>query len=170
MVLNQDRRVEFGKLLYQHLMGEHSNTIEEEYRKMIHMKSFLTVSVQPIPKLFGFRSDKCDDLIATIRSLLRWQTMHCLVCQFLLVMLPSSVYSVLWHLSRISLATKCFLKARMRLHESGQRRISSRSACCKDLSLTERMFQLFATENTYQFDEEQNRETRNRAETRSRKT
>ena len=37
MVLNQARRVDFGKLPYQHLMGEDSNTIEGEYRQMIHM-------------------------------------------------------------------------------------------------------------------------------------
>lgn len=40
----------------------------------------------------------------------------------------------------------------------------------EDLSVTERMFQLSTTENKYQFDEEQNRETRNRTETPSRKT
>ena len=37
MVLNQVRRVDFRKLPYQHLMGEDSNTIEEEYRQKIHM-------------------------------------------------------------------------------------------------------------------------------------
>ena len=36
-VLNQVPRVDFGKLSYQHLMGEGSNTIEEEYRLMIYM-------------------------------------------------------------------------------------------------------------------------------------
>ena len=60
-------------------------------------------------------------------------------------------------LSRISLATECFLKpldtiARIRTT------LYLQSKCCKDLSVTERMFQLSTTENKYQFDEEQNRE------------
>ena len=37
VILNQIRRVDFGKLPYQHLMGEDSNKIEEEYRQMIHI-------------------------------------------------------------------------------------------------------------------------------------
>lgn len=129
-VLNQVPRVDFGKLSYQQLMGEGSNTIEEEYRLMIYMiqleRRASWPSFQPIPKHLGFRSDKCHDLIPTMRSLLRWQTMHCLVSQSLLVMLTLSVYWVRLHLSRISFTTESFLRPCMRLHESGQRQSISR--------------------------------------------
>lgn len=40
------------------------------------------------------------------------------------------------------------------------------SKCCKDFSVTERMFQLFTTENMYQFDEERNRNTISESEER----
>lgn len=161
VVLNQVRGVDFGKLPYQHLMGEDSNKIEEEYRQMIHInwKEELPDGVIPTDiESFWLQvrqmrwSDPDDAKFAALAN-------HALSC----LSVPSSNATVERLFSTVTfIKNKLCNRMSLKTLDTVTRirtTLYFQSKCCKDFSVTERMFQLFTTENMYQFDEERNRNT-----------
>ena len=142
-------------------MGEDRNKIEEEYRQMIHInwKEELPDGVIPTDtESFWLqvrqmrRSDSDDAKFAVLTN----YALSCLsvpISNATVERLFSTVTFINNKLrNRMSLKTRdAITRIRTTLYYL--------SKCCKDFSVTERMLQLFTTENMYEFDEERNRNT-----------